>query len=210
MSQRGNGGSDGGAREGNARLAIWVTFAGTILAALIGGAFALVAANGGGRSDASPPGTRPATGAVTTTAAQPAQTTGAPVAGGVRWSGSRTLQDTINPDYVDLDANPPESVDSGSIGDIEVASTSDEDRPGADLRNDSLAHKARIAVWSGAGAPTFEQCREAALGGVNEARAVRVGTVLCVKTTEGRVAMLTTKAIDTRQHSVTFDVTVWG
>ena len=65
-----------------------------------------------------------------------------------------------------------------------------------------------IAVWSGNDQPAPGQCRDAAGAGFRDVDAVGEGTVLCVKTSGGRTAMMKAKEIG--RSTVTFDVVVWG
>lgn len=74
---------------------------------------------------------------------------------------------------------------------------------------DPLIEKALLADWTAYGEPTYAQCREAALGGREDIRSVRVGVVLCVWTSDGRIAMMVTKKVDGHQDTITFAVTVW-
>lgn len=193
------------------RLNIWLTFAGTIIAAIIGGVFALVAA---GRDDPEPPAAgaqRPAP-QQTTAGNAPATTTGAVAgtgaAGTVRWSGQVVASTSGLSDAVELDTRPPRSLDdTGSAGDLSVG------RLGAgrfDLSKAALGLPSSFAVWDAAGTPEMPQCQEAAQArGVPQLAGVEVGAVLCVRTNEGRTARLTVRKVDAQAGAVTFDAVVW-
>jgi pyruvate/2-oxoglutarate dehydrogenase complex dihydrolipoamide acyltransferase (E2) component len=195
------------------RLSIWLTFIGTILAALIAGIFALLTADHGDKPAAAPTtaGQPPAatTAAATPTAAprsSPAATTaaaGAPVA----WSGRVTVKYLAADETVDLDQVPARSAgNSSGAGDVAVTIVGEAQ---TDLWRPSFANS-RLAPWSGDGTPEFAQCRDAALAeGVEEVKAVREHAVLCVHTTEDRTARLTVRAIDAKQGTVRFDALVW-
>ncbi|WP_199511765.1 hypothetical protein [Nucisporomicrobium flavum] len=219
-------------RPDHTRLNIWLTFAGTILAALIAGVFALLTAGGGGSGDAGtehPAATRrtdPADPATTRTPADsgdgadgatPATTgdVGAPretgaVDGGVpvRWSGSVVASTGGLSDAVDLDARPPRSLDDTAIdGDLSIRRIGSGE---VNLSDAALGRPAFIAPWAGRGTPGFAQCQEAAFAqGVDEVADIELGAVLCMRTNKDRIARLTVRKISARQGTVTFDSVVW-
>jgi hypothetical protein len=199
--------------DGNARLGIWLTFGGTILAALIAGVFTLVAARGSGGDSGPTPAAagRSTTQTVATTGTAgaattpPGTTTPAVADAEIRWQNQLAMQSTINSDRMDLDALPPRLV-QGSKGDLDALSVTDDATLGRAVEGD-----ATVAQFTGNGAPAFAVCRDTALAqGVAEVRGVAAGAVLCVKTTEGRIARLTVKKIDGRSHTITFDALVWA
>ncbi|GIG43094.1 hypothetical protein Dsi01nite_011350 [Dactylosporangium siamense] len=198
------------------KLSIWLAFAGTIITAIIGGCFAVVAAR---RGDSPPPaatGAAPPAPRQTTSAGQPPDpgntTAAAPGgAGAVRWSGPLVGSNAAGAglaDAVELDTKPPQSMDNSEYKtDVSVGQI-DGDR--FEMRTPPFSSSASFMVWDGGGAPEFAQCKEAATArGVHQAPMVEVGAVLCVRTTEGRVARLTAKKIDAKAGSVTFDAVVW-
>jgi len=196
----------------NTRLGIWLTFAGTVLAAVIGGIFALLAA-GAGKSD--PPATAaPQPAQRTTGPAAPAPATGAtsPAAveagAPVRWSGRLVASSGGLNDAVDLDARPPRSLDdTAREGDLSVHGVVTGE---FDLRTAALGAPSSFALWEGAGAPDVEQCRDAASAqGVTEASDIENGAVVCVLTNKDRIARLTVQKISTQQDTVTFDAVIW-
>jgi hypothetical protein len=199
------------------RLNIWLTFAGTVLAALIAGVFALLASGGDDKPEAAatttapPPETQPAT--ATTEPAATAPATGPPATADdagqpVRWSGKLIASTSGLSDAVDLDLRPPRSVDdTASEGDLSVSRLGGGQ---ADLRKAALGLSSSFALWDQAGTPGFTQCVDAALArGVAELADVETGAVLCVRTNKERIARLTVRKIDARQGTVTFDSVIW-
>jgi hypothetical protein len=220
--QRGQG-QDGGEqrvtpqrRTDPARLNVWLTFAGTVLAAVIGGIFALLAA--GGDDDSAAPTTNGA--APATTAAPPAAQSAPPdappsagpssAAGApVRWSGRLVVSAIPSlSDAVDLDRDPPRATDdTAAAADLNLKRL---DAGEVDLGKAALGLPSAFALWEGSGTPGFEQCQEASLAqGVAKLAAVETGAVVCARTNQDRTARLTIRKIDTRQDSVTFDAVVW-
>jgi hypothetical protein len=190
----------------HARLNIWVTFAGTVLAALIGGIFALIAA-GEDKPSATPTPTRQSTAAppavaTTTTAPSPVAPTGA----AVRWSGTVVAQDFGLADAVDLDQRPPRSMDdTGRKADLSVGSL---DATEADVGKAAFGVSA-VARWTGDGTPELAGCRDAAAGGIDKVKGVTTGDVLCLRTSDERIARLTVGKINSREGTVTFEAVVW-
>ncbi|GLY02900.1 hypothetical protein [Actinoplanes sp. NBRC 101535] len=195
------------------RLNIWVTFAGTILAALIGGVFAIVASGGDDEPEAS--ATTPATSRTsprqTTTPAvgdaepaTPSSPAAAPEPGS--WAG-RVVVETFGLDAAaELDTRPAQKIsNSGSRADVIVSIIEGRAQVGR-----AAFAQSSFAVWDGDGTPGAEECRLAVSSqGVATVQDLATKTVLCVRTTEYRTARLTITKIDSRQDTVSFDAVVW-
>ncbi|MGW4940982.1 hypothetical protein ACWEOZ_05245 [Actinoplanes sp. NPDC004185] len=205
-------------RTDPAHLNMWLTFAGTVLAAVIGGIFALIAAGGGDDDPAAPAAGNGAPAATTASpaAAQPAPpgasaTTGPSSATGVpvRWSGRLVVSAVPSlSDAVDLDREPPRATDdTAAAADLSLGRL---DAGEVDVGKAALGLPSAFARWDGSGTPEFAQCQEASLTqGVVKLSAVETGAVICARTNQDRIARLTVRKIDSRQDSVTFDAVVW-
>jgi hypothetical protein len=117
----------------------------------------------------------------------------------VRWHGTLTVS---GPDaHRDLDSNPPQTFEQDADLNGDWLTTA--------LKTDSDG--VQIAL-SSTPSPAFAACREAvATNGVDHLEQVRKGNVLCLLTSQGRVARL--RALEATQTStepvLKFDVTVW-
>jgi hypothetical protein len=201
------------------KLSIWLAFAGTIITAIIGGVFAVVAARRGDSPAPAATGVAQPAPQRTTAAGQPPATgsstgtgsssgAGGDAGSAVRWSGRLVASTSGLSDAVELDTKPPQSVDdTAGQGDLSVGRLS---AGRFDLRKAALGRPSSFAVWDGAGTPELPQCQEAAVArGVTELAAVETGAVLCVRTNEGRFARLTVQKVDAQGGAVTFDAVVW-
>ncbi|WP_433717916.1 hypothetical protein ACQP2Y_27495 [Actinoplanes sp. CA-051413] len=198
-------------------LNMWLTFAGTVLAAVIGGIFALIAAGGDddpaapaadnvapAATTASPPAAQPAPSDASASTG-PSSATGVPV----RWSGRLVVSAVPSlSDAVDLDREPPRATDdTAAAADLSLGRL---DAGEVDVGKAALGLPSAFALWDGSGTPEFAQCQEASLAqGVAKVTAVETGAVICARTNQDRIARLTVRKIDSRQDSVTFDAVVW-
>jgi hypothetical protein len=203
-----------GSDRGESKLGIWLGFAGTILAALIGGVFVLLAARGG---DQPAPGPQPAaqqTSKATVPSAGPSTGTPSantqPVSGPatVRWEGNTAIHGGITPNQ-DLDQIPPRPIEQSSDGDVFTSNIGSDGSPYGYI-NSGLESKATVAVWTGTGPPPdYAKCRETALAQAVPQAQLRKGNIVCVKTSDGRIARLTVTSINERNVTMTFNTVVW-
>lgn len=133
--------------------------------------------------------------------APPTTVPATPVKPVVRWNGTVTLN---GPDSdKDLDSIPPRT----HVGGADITGHWLETTLTAESANTQIA-----ILPPSAPAPGFAQCRTAALAtGTRQTQEIETGDVLCVLTSEGRIARLKTiKATQTSLDPVlTFRVTVW-
>ncbi|MDR7273350.1 hypothetical protein [Catenuloplanes atrovinosus] len=194
----------------NRGLALWLPFAGVILAAVITGVFALVAARDNDAPDAAVATSPPAPPAAVTTPAA-ATTTGASPTPGSTPAGTELFNAPItfqagSDSETDLDGDAPKRTPDDEDNDILLEPDMREDA--GDLSD--FDGSALIAKWDGDGTPGYEQCRQAAANqGITTVEDVRKGTVLCVRTSEGRIVRMI--ATDYQKfHSMTFDTVMWS
>jgi hypothetical protein len=142
-----------------------------------------------------------------TTTTSSAVTTTTPPPDTVYWSGTISLDEygSARPALLrDLDAVPPttdESEGDVGAGDIENASA---------LYGEliSPAGSTNVAAWSGGGAPTRTQCREAAAAAGSASVELKPGDYACVRTSHGRTASLQITNL-VGDQSMEANVTVW-
>ncbi|MFI5845506.1 hypothetical protein ACIA8K_37965 [Catenuloplanes sp. NPDC051500] len=196
-------------------LALWLPFLGVILAAVITGVFALLA-SGGGTSNAGAPsttaGTTPASTVTAGPAAAPPASSPATTPSGAaeipteQFNRKITLQAGATDDAMDLDTVPPQLSEEDADNDV-LLETDMRESVGDVADFDGGA---RIAKWKGDGVPDYAQCQDAAATqGIRIVENVKKGTVLCVRTSEGRTARLTVSSFE-EFHSMTFDTVVWS
>jgi hypothetical protein len=198
--------------ERTSRLAIWLAFAGAIVAACIGGAFTIAAAFIDGDGDApAPPAQAPRDGAsLQTGPAAGGTTAGSPDAGAgqaaVRVRGDVVLQVSAGGDKLVLDADPLEKGEPFQPADFSVWSITVSGK--AWVVVDNLGNS-RVALWTAGRAPSYRECRDAARKGLTEVYP-ETGDRLCVRTHEGRTAMVLISAVNRADRTVSADVTVWA
>jgi hypothetical protein len=194
----------------NTRFTVWMAFTGTIVAALIGGVFALIAARAKPEARPAPlPGVPPASSpsATTTAVPTPATTAGtAPAGSAPYWSGRVAVQGPGLADAVELDMRPPRAIDdTAADSDLAVSYVRDSK---TDVGKPAFG-RSTIARWEGDGAPERAQCLEAATAeGITKVEGVTTGDVLCLRTSEDRIVRLTVRKINAREGSVGFEATV--
>lgn len=190
-----------------------------IIAALIGAAATLATGLGGYKvgTTATPTATTSVTvpvtmtATVTVTAAPPGDNSALPTtkapgpAGTVRFQGAVRLQQTDSHSRTDLDLEQPTRTAEDPDGDIYVVYGMTEDA-GTVSANEAGS---LVAKWSGSGTPDFGQCKQTALSeGGASVPDVKRGWILCVKTTEGRIARL--KVVEVVKFaSIRADAVVW-
>lgn len=129
---------------------------------------------------------------------QPSSAPGPAVSGQdvVRWHG--LLRIPLEGVY--LDQNPPKATD-GANWDVAAGDSNT-------LLGDSLVNGQGIALWTAGGQPTRKQCADQVDTQGQQVLAVRVGSMVCVKTQQGRVALLVVKSIGS-DYTDEADTTVW-
>lgn len=68
----------------------------------------------------------------------------------------------------------------------------------------------KASIWTGTGLPDYAGCASTVDAAGAEAQPVEVGTVLCIRTSEGRVGRLKATVVGDGNTSVQFDGVVWG
>ncbi|GAA2702125.1 hypothetical protein [Actinoplanes palleronii] len=189
----------GGRRTDHTKLNIWLTFAGTVVAALIAGLFTLLATRS---SDPEPKAQDPQQPQQPATTGTKAPTAAATTKAAEGWSGKIAVQNSA----VELDLTPPRVVDNADFGgDVNVRFGSS----GRIAVTKTAFGNSAFARWEGSGTPQLEDCRQAAIT-ETEVDKLTTGAVLCVRTTEGRFARLTLKKVaGGLPGTATFDAIVW-
>jgi hypothetical protein len=172
-----------------------------VIATIVGVVVAIIQFQGPGRSAA---GTQPTAGTQQSTpASSPTAPPTSPSQGG--WShrqwgpGSLLLTALKN---VDMDSVPPNVNDpSGLSTDVS-------------LYDNQLQAGGQIAPWTGTGAPTAAGCAEMISTHGVEGVKPEQGHVICLKTGEGNIAILTVQQVETDDSdsmtAVTIRATVWS
>ncbi|WP_030815408.1 hypothetical protein [Streptomyces sp. NRRL S-337] len=120
--------------------------------------------------------------------------------GGVQWQGVLALDDQPAGNK-DLDTTQP--VSSGNPLDDKT------DLYGyfGEIR---ARNNAKASLWTGSDLPDYADCVSTVDSAGAEAQRVKVGTVLCIRTSEGRVGRLKATAADGSTTSMQFEGIVWG
>ncbi|WP_139140460.1 hypothetical protein [Streptomyces thermolilacinus] len=121
----------------------------------------------------------------------------------VRWSGTLRISGVSGPQ---LDQEPP--VKSPYTRDVWLAEVDPAVLQGSGIGG---VHIENLALWERPDAPTRAQCEElVATQGVAEV-VVRQGSVVCVRTLEGRTAVLTVRSVSTdAQSGILAEARVWS
>jgi hypothetical protein len=126
--------------------------------------------------------------------------TAAAAAGAEQWKGVLTLDDQPG-GRKDLDPEQPVSYNNS-----------------LDQKNDfygyfgvlRATYGAKASVWTDGGVPDYAGCAKTVDAGGTEEQAVKKGTILCVRTNEGRVGRLTVTQAADDSTTVKFDGVVWN
>jgi hypothetical protein len=121
--------------------------------------------------------------------------------GNVRWQGALVLRMVTG---VELDTNPPHPT-TGEAGDMADGDLFYDNREA--LGNRFYAGDQPFALWESGGLPDAKGCADAVSTSGTYALDPKVGQVLCVRTTGGRMAALT--VVDAQYGGVRFDAVVW-
>ncbi|MFF1870940.1 hypothetical protein [Kitasatospora herbaricolor] len=134
-------------------------------------------------------------------AAPPSAAAPSAAAQGVRWQG-RVRMSILG---LRLDAAPP----TGGSGDSSDAQLNPLD--GSITGNYDPAGLGNLALWTGRGTPTGRQCADSISQGGVSVLQVAEGSVVCVGTRAGRMALLTITSVGTDfVNGGTADVIVWS
>jgi hypothetical protein len=121
-----------------------------------------------------------------------------PTATVLLWSGTFSFTD----DGVWLDGEPPAAATGGVHGDLREETPA----PTAEISSGV----SNLALWTGSGTPSGEQCRELALAhGVSRVHA-GVGAIICALTMQRHVAVVKITAFPKDFSGVTASATLWG
>ncbi|MCX5213472.1 hypothetical protein OG689_30110 [Kitasatospora sp. NBC_00240] len=156
----------------------------------------------GANPGAGPTGAAPAPdGSSGSAGAPPSAAAPSAAAQGVRWQGKARVS------YfgLRLDATPP-SAGSGDASDVRLNPLD-----GTIMGTDGQAGLGNLTLWTGRGTPTGRQCAESIAQGGASYLQVAEGSVVCVGTKAGRVALLTITTVGNDfVNGGTADVIVWS
>ena len=127
-----------------------------------------------------------------------------PPAGGVRFQGTVALQQDTSGARTDLDLEQPTRSEQFIKGDVYAWGLTR-----TEAQVDATPGYSLVAAWTGTGTPGFEQCRQTALSeGVGTVRDVGRGSIICIRTSDYRIARMT--VVEVLSTGIRADTVVWN